>query len=98
MFITEGIKMMRVSPWLGGLGLVLTFVLLTWQRFPAMFACSFSAPERSGCSIPKEARQLLAIPHIFGYRSLLSRRMTWGDFVKLSTAGHPAVPLTIAMP
>lgn len=37
-FISQGIKMMLTAPWLAGIGLVVTFLLLSWTRLPAMFA------------------------------------------------------------
>ena len=96
MFITEGIKMMRVSPWLGGLGLVLTFVLLTWQRFPAMFALLILGAGAIWVLDPEGAQQLLAIPPHFRIPEFTFARMTWGDFVKGSLLlAIPQFPLTI---
>ncbi|RJP19477.1 MAG: sulfate transporter [Candidatus Abyssobacteria bacterium SURF_5] len=37
-FITEGVRMMRVTPWLAIVGLIVTYLLLTYPKVPAMFA------------------------------------------------------------
>ena len=73
MFMTEGIKMMLVSPWLGGIAIVMTFVLLTWQRFPAMFALLLLGAAAAWVLDPAGARQLLAIPPTSACRSSPSR-------------------------
>jgi MFS superfamily sulfate permease-like transporter len=96
MFVTEGIKMMLVSPWLGGLALVLTFALLTWQRFPAMFALLILGAAVTWVLDPGPARQLLAIPPSFRIPEFTFARMSWGDFVKGSLLlAIPQLPLTI---
>lgn len=96
MFVTEGIRMMLVSPWLGGLALVLTFVLLTWQRFPAMFALLLLGAGATWVLDPAKASQLLAIPPHFRLPEFTFTRMNWGDFVKGSLLlAIPQLPLTI---
>jgi len=96
MFVTEGIRMMLVSPWLGGIGLALTFALLTWQRFPAMFALLILGAGAVLVFDPAGAKQLLAIPPHFRIPEFTFARMTWGDFVKGSLLlAIPQLPLTI---
>jgi MFS superfamily sulfate permease-like transporter len=96
MFVTEGIKMMLVAPWLGGIALVLTFVLLTWQRFPAMFALLLLGAAAAWVLDPAGARHLLAIPPHFRVPEFTFARMSWGDFVKGSLLlAIPQLPLTI---
>ena len=96
MFVTEGIRMMLVSPWLGGIGLALTFALLTWQRFPAMFALLILGAGAVLVFDLAGAKQLLAIPPHFRIPEFTFARMTWGDFVKGSLLlAIPQLPLTI---
>ena len=96
MFVTEGIRMMLVSPWLGGLALVLTFILLTWQRFPAMFALLLLGAAAIWVLDPAGAQQLLAIPPHFRMPEFTFARMSWSDFVKGSLLlAIPQFPLTI---
>jgi MFS superfamily sulfate permease-like transporter len=96
MFVTEGIRMMLVSPWLGGLALVLTFILLTWQRFPAMFALLLLGAAAIWVLDPAGAQKLLAIPPHFRMPEFTFARMSWGDFVKGSLLlAIPQFPLTI---
>jgi len=96
MFMTEGIKMMRVSPWLGGIALILTFALLTWQRFPAMFALLLLGAAATWVLDPAQASQLLAIPPHFRIPEFTFARMSWADFVKGSLLlAIPQLPLTI---
>ncbi len=96
MFVTEGIRMMLDAPWLGGLALVLTFALLTWQRFPAMFALLLLGAAAIWVLDPAGARELLAIPPHFRGPEFTFARMNWGDFVKGSLLlAIPQLPLTI---
>ena len=96
MFVTEGIRMILVSPWLGGLALVLTFALLTWQRFPAMFALLLLGAAATWVLDPAGAQRLLAIPPHFRLPEFTFARMSWGDFVKGSLLlAIPQLPLTI---
>jgi len=96
MFVTEGIKMMLDAPWLGGLALVLTFALLTWQRFPAMFALLLLGAAATWVLDPAGAGELLSIPPNFRLPEFTFARMSWGDFVKGSLLlAIPQLPLTI---
>jgi MFS superfamily sulfate permease-like transporter len=96
MFVTEGVRMMLVSPWLGGIGLVLTFALLTWQRFPAMFALLLLGAGATWVLDPAGASQLLAIPPHLRIPEFTFARMSWEDFVKGSLLlAIPQLPLTI---
>ena len=96
MFVTEGIRMMLAAPWLGGIGLVLTFALLTWQRFPAMFALLILGAGATWLLDPAGAQQLLSIPPHFRIPEFTFARMSWSDFVKGSLLlAIPQFPLTI---
>ncbi|MBI5488259.1 MAG: sulfate transporter [Deltaproteobacteria bacterium] len=96
MFITEGVRMMLVTPWLGGLGLVLTFVLLTWPRFPAMFALLAVGAVAAYFLDPVHARLAVSTPPDFRLPSFTLGGMSWSDFVAGSLVlAIPQIPLTI---
>jgi MFS superfamily sulfate permease-like transporter len=96
MFMVDGIKMMLQTPWLGGAALVLTFILLTWQRFPAMFALLIFGTAAAYVLDPVTARHLLTIPPNFRLPEFTFARMRWEDFVKGSLLlAIPQIPLTI---
>jgi len=96
LFIADGIEMMLETPWLGGILLVLTFVLLTWQRFPAMFALLIVGTVAAYLFDPVQVRHLLAIPPSFQMPEFTFARMTWEDFVAGSLLlAIPQLPLTI---
>jgi hypothetical protein len=67
-FISEGIKMMLVTPWLGGIGLALTFALLARPRFPAMFALLVLGAVATYVLDPLHARQVLSMRPSSGSR------------------------------
>ena len=96
MFITEGIKMMLVTPWLGGVGLVVTFLLLTYPRFPAMFALLIIGAGAVYLLDPVQAKQLLSMRPAFRLPELTFARMSWGELVSGSLVlAIPQLPLTI---
>jgi MFS superfamily sulfate permease-like transporter len=96
LFITEGVKMMLVTPWLGGLGLVMTFVLLTYPRFPAMFALLLVGAVATYVLDPVHARQLLSTRPDFRMPVFTFGRMSWSEFVAGSLLlAVPQLPLTI---
>jgi predicted benzoate:H+ symporter BenE len=96
MFITEGVKMMWVTPWLGALGLVITFALLTYQRFPAMFALLILGAVAMLLLDPVQARQVLSTPPTFRLPEFTFARMSWAEFVAGSVVlAIPQLPLTI---
>lgn len=96
MFMVEGIKMMSQTPWLGGVALILTFALLTWNRIPAMFALLIVGSVAAYFLNPIEAKHLLTIPPGFQMPVFAFGRMTWGEFVKGSILlAIPQLPLTI---
>jgi MFS superfamily sulfate permease-like transporter len=96
MFMVEGVKMMRVTPWLGGVGLLLTYALLTWQRVPAMFGLLLLGGAAASVLDPARAAQLFAIPPHVRMPEFTFSRMNWTDFVKGSLLlAVPQLPLTI---
>jgi len=96
MFMTEGVRMMLVTPWLGGLGLVITFVLLTYPRVPAMFALLILGALAAYGLDPEHAKQALSMRPSFRVPDFTFARMSWSDFVAGSLAlAIPQIPLTI---
>jgi MFS superfamily sulfate permease-like transporter len=96
MFMADGIKMMLRTPWLGGSALVLTFVLLAWQRFPAMFALLIFGTAAAYLLDPVMVRHLLTIPPNFRLPGFTFARMGWEDMLKGSLLlAVPQIPLTI---
>ncbi len=96
MFMGEGVKMMLVTPLLGGLGLVVTFVLLTYPRFPAMFALLILGALAAYVLEPGRAWEILATPPSFRIPEFTLARMSWSDFVAGSVVlAIPQLPLTI---
>ncbi len=96
LFVTEGIKMMLVTPWLGGIGLVVTFVLLAYPRFPAMFALLIVGAVAAYVLDPVQAKQVLAMRPSFRVPDFTFARMSWSDFVAGSVVlAIPQLPLTI---
>lgn len=96
LFITEGIKMMLVTPWLGGVGLVVTYLLLAYPRFPAMFALLILGAVAAYLLDPVQARQVLSMRPDFRLPEFTFARMSWSDFVAGSLVlAIPQIPLTI---
>jgi MFS superfamily sulfate permease-like transporter len=96
LFIAEGIKMMLVTPWLGGLGLVITFLLLSYPRFPAMFGLFIVGAIAAYILEPAQATQILSTPPSFRLPEFTFARMSWGDFVAGTLVlAIPQLPLTI---
>ena len=80
MFITEGIKMMLTTPWLAGIGLVVTYSLLTNPRFPAMFVLLVLGAAAAYFLIPVLAPKLSAIRPALRLPAFTFARMNWQDF------------------
>lgn len=96
LFITEGIRMMLVTPWLGGVGLAITFALFTCRRFPAMFALLILGAAAAYALDPAQARQVLSMRPSFRVPEFTFGRMSWGEFVAGSLVlAIPQLPLTI---
>ena len=96
LFITEGIKMMLITPWLGGLGLLITFILLTYRRVPAMFALLILGAVAAYVLDPVHAKQLLSMRPSFRIPEFTFGRMSWGEFIAGSLVlAIPQLPLTI---
>jgi MFS superfamily sulfate permease-like transporter len=96
LFMGEGVRMMVTSPWLGGLGLLVTFVLLTHPVVPAMFALLVLGAVAAAVLDPDHAQQLLSTPPAFRLPQFTFARMTWSEVVAGSLIlAIPQLPLTI---
>jgi predicted benzoate:H+ symporter BenE len=96
LFITEGIKMMLVTPWLGGIGLLVSFLLLTYPRFPAMFALLLVGAIAAYVLDPIRAVEVVTTRPSFRLPEFTFARMTWSDFVAGTLVlAIPQLPLTI---
>ncbi len=96
LFIGEGIKMMLVTPWLGGLGLAVTFLLASHPKVPAMFALLVLGALAAALLAPDEARQLLSTPPRFRVPEFTFARMSWGELVSGALVlAIPQLPLTL---
>jgi len=95
-FITEGVRMMLQTPWLGALGLVMTAILLTYVRFPAMFALLIVGGLAAYLLDPVDTRELLSRGPSLRLPEFTFSRMTWGELVSGSLIlAIPQIPLTI---
>jgi len=95
-FMTEGIEMMVTTPWLGGVGLVLTFLLLTYRRIPAMFGLLVVGAVAAYFLDPNQARQLLSVAPDFRLPELTVARMNWHEFVAGTLLlAIPQLPVTM---
>jgi MFS superfamily sulfate permease-like transporter len=96
LFITQGVEMMRVTPWLGGIGLVVAFVLLTYPVLPAMFALLVLGALAAVLLEPAQVRNLLSMPPSFRLPELTFARMSWSELLAGSLVlAIPQLPLTI---
>ncbi len=96
LFITQGVEMMRVTPWLGGIGLVVAFVLLTYPVLPAMFALLVLGALAATLLEPAQVRNLLSMPPSFRLPELTFARMSWSELLAGSVVlAIPQLPLTI---
>jgi MFS superfamily sulfate permease-like transporter len=95
-FMVQGIAMMLETPWLGGLGLLVTFVLLTYPRFPAMFALLIVGGVAAWALDPAQAGQVLSAEPRLRLPELVLARMSYGDLVAGSLLlAIPQLPLTV---
>jgi MFS superfamily sulfate permease-like transporter len=94
-FMLEGIRMMAASPWIAGLLLALTLVLLGRPRVPAMLALLAIGVAMALAAEPALMRELGALKPEFRIPSLawgtLSMGDLWTGFILLAL---PQLPLT----
>ncbi len=94
-FMTDGIGMMRETPWLAAAGFALTLALLAWRRLPAMFALLLLGAAGAWLLDPEGARQAATLrPHL-RLPHLVLGTVDWADLVVGATLlAIPQIPLT----
>lgn len=96
LFITQGVTMMMATPWLAGVGLLITYFLLTNPRIPAMFALLLLGAVAAYFMDPNLGKQLLSMRPSFRFPDFTFGRMSWNEFVTgMLILGIPQLPLTI---
>lgn len=96
LFMREGIALMLVTPWLAGLGLIVTLLLLTHGRVPAMFALLVLGTVAAFLLDPAGMRHVLAMRPALRLPDFSFGRMTWSDFLAGTVVlAIPQLPLTI---
>ncbi|HEY6004625.1 MAG TPA: putative sulfate/molybdate transporter, partial [Anaeromyxobacter sp.] len=95
-FIGEGAELMWVTPWLGGLGLALTFALLGRRGLPPMFALLLLGAAAAWVLDPGQARQVLAIRPAFRLPEVALGRFGWSELLEGALVlAIPQLPLTM---
>ena len=95
-FVAEGAELMWVTPWLGALGLVLTFALLARRGLPPMFALLLLGAAAAWVLDPAQARALLAIRPGFRLPELALGHVRWDELVLGALVlAIPQLPLTM---
>jgi len=95
-FVAEGVELMWVTPWLGGLGLAVTFTLLAWRRFPPMFALLVLGAAAAWALDPARVSEVLAIRPSFRLPVLSLDHVGWNDLVQGALVlAIPQLPLTM---
>ncbi|MGE5381403.1 MAG: putative sulfate/molybdate transporter [Methylocystaceae bacterium] len=95
-FIMEGIKMMRSDFVIAVVILVITFILLTNKRIPAMFALIIIGITAALLKDPGLYKELASIHFDFRLPQFSLGQITWSDFIKGTILlGIPQVPLTL---
>lgn len=95
-FMTQGILMMRTTPWLAVVGLGLTYVLLTHPKIPAMFALLLVGTAATLWMEPSLKEYLGAMRPAFRLPHLALAGMTWQQFLEGTVVlALPQIPLTL---
>lgn len=94
-FIVQGIRMMQSDLVIALIALVITFMLLTSRRVPAMFVLIIIGVAAALIKNPDLYRELSAIRFDFQLPHFVLGQITWQDFIKGSLVlGFAQVPLT----
>jgi MFS superfamily sulfate permease-like transporter len=95
-FMTQGILMMRTTPWLAAVGLGLTYVLLTHPKIPAMFALLLVGTAATLWMEPSLKEYLVSLRPAFRLPHLALAGMTWQQFLEGTVVlALPQIPLTL---
>lgn len=95
-FMLDGINRMKTAPFLAGIALVITYLLLTHPRLPAMFVLLVLGVVSAIIMNPQLWHELAGIHASFRLPALQLDAMTWDSIVKgtlLFTI--PQIPLTL---
>jgi predicted benzoate:H+ symporter BenE len=97
LFMSEGVHFMLVTPWLAGIGMLVTLILLTHGRVPAMFALLVLGAAGAYLLDPAQARQVLLIRPDLHLPTLVFTRLSWSDVVAGTLVlAIPQLPLTMS--
>lgn len=95
-FVAEGAELMWVTPWLGALGLLLTFALLARRGLPPMFALLLLGAAAVWVLDPAQARAVLAVRPGFHLPELALAHVRWDELVLGALfLAVPQLPLTL---
>ena len=95
-FVVEGLSMMRTEPLFAIGGVVITLLLLSSKRFPAMLVLLGYGVILAFIQRSELLRELSHISIRFRFPELTVARMSWGDLLAgFVILGLPQVPLTL---
>ncbi|AQS60179.1 putative sulfate/molybdate transporter [Desulforamulus ferrireducens] len=95
-FIMEGTRMMKTDFLVAAIAIVITFMLLTNKRIPAMFALLIFGVIVALVKNPGLIQELAGIKFDFRLPQFALGELTWTDFVKGSLIlAIPQIPLTL---
>lgn len=95
-FIMEGTRMMKTDFAIAVIALVMTFILLSNKRVPAMFALIVFGVAVALVKNPGLVHELAGIEFGLQLPRMTLSEMTWSDFVKGTLLlGIPQIPLTL---
>ncbi|HET7826274.1 MAG TPA: putative sulfate/molybdate transporter [Anaeromyxobacter sp.] len=95
-FIAEGAALMWTAPWLGALGLALTFALLARPRIPPMFALLLLGAAATCLLDPVQARAVLGVRPALRLPELALGRLGWSELAQGAIVlAIPQLPLTL---
>ncbi len=95
-FMTQGIVMMRATPWLAAVGLGLTYVLLTHRKNLAMFALLLVGTAAALWMEPSLDAFLVSLRPAVRLPQLALSGVTWNQFLEGSIVlALPQIPLTL---
>jgi MFS superfamily sulfate permease-like transporter len=95
-FIVEGIKRMRTAPLLAGIALIITYLLLTNPKIPAMFVLLILGPVSAIVMNPDLLSELTKIHIGFKFPAFTFNWFTWDNILKGTLIFTiPQIPLTL---
>lgn len=96
LFIMEGTKMMKTDFVIAAIALIITFILLTNKRVPAMFVLIVFGIVAALVKNPALLKELATIHPTFRLPQFSLGRLTWSDFLQGTfVLAIPQIPLTL---